>query len=353
MKSVHLVEAFGGGVAHGIKSICDASVDRYTSTVIHGVRDFNSDLQRAMSSVAFRSWNVSRSISPKEDWRAYVELKKILTELAPDIVHAHSSKAGVIGRLACRSLGIPVIYSPHSFGFLRKDVSGFHRALYFFVEKVMAASATTVACGIEEYRIARRLGGRVSVVDNTFDASIYKPGLLSFNDLGGRPLVIGVGRICPQKDFDFFCRISRSKRLENFRFLWVSGHEVEGDFVGKGNVEVLGRRSPVEMADLYRSASVFLNTSLWEGLSKAVIEACAMGLPLVLRNVPGNRELPFRGCSAKLFSTEEECIRAIVEMSSHELREEVFDNNSSLALRYFGNTANSWVSIYDAERFAY
>ncbi|MFS8630836.1 MAG: glycosyltransferase, partial [Bacillales bacterium] len=74
-----------------------------------------------------------RELSPIQDFRSSLQLKKLLKELNPDLIHLHSSKAGVLGRLANSLLFSnkkQIFYTPHGYSFLRLDVSATKRKLY-------------------------------------------------------------------------------------------------------------------------------------------------------------------------------------------------------------------------------
>lgn len=123
-------------------------------------------------------------------------------------------------------------------------------------------------------------------------------------------MVLGVGRMSPQKNFPLFQQVAAHPACRHGRFVWVKG-EGQDEPATAGNVRVLGRRSPAEMVELFQSAHVYLNTSRWEGLSLAALEAAASGLPLVLHDCPGNRELARGLPDVAMFGTAEEAAAAI------------------------------------------
>lgn len=306
---LHVVEAFGAGVAHYLHQVCSDAPSGQRHVVVHGPRDFHHALARQMPRVEFIPWRAQREPSLAGDARALADLRRIIAAQRPSLVHAHSSKAGLHARLAAWIAGVPCLYTPHAYAFLRDDIGFTMRKLFRLIERVLAPLATTVACGQDEYALARSLSHRALLVENGVDTSLFRPGDYVTAD-AGPPMVLGVGRMSPQKDFPLFQQVAAHPACRHVRFVWVKG-EGQDEPVTAGNVRVLGRRSPAEMVELYQSARVYLNTSRWEGLSLAALEAAASGLPLALRDCPGNRALARRLPDVDTFGSAEEAAAAI------------------------------------------
>ncbi len=307
---LHVVEAFGAGVAHYIHQVCSDPPSGQRHVVVHGPRDFHHALARRMPRVEFVPWRAQREPSLGGDVRALADLRRIMAAQRPTLVHAHSSKAGVHARLAAWMAGVPCLYTPHAYAFLRDDVGPGPRWSFRLAERWLARLATTAACGQEEYALARSFSRRVVLAENGVDTSLFRPRASVAAD-AGLPLVLGVGRMSPQKDFPLFQQVATHPACRHLRFVWVKG-EGEDDPAAAGNVQVLGQRAPAEMVELYQSAHLYLNTSRWEGLSLAALEAAASGLRLVLRDCPGNRELARRLPDVETFGSVEEAVEAIV-----------------------------------------
>ena len=114
--------------------------------------------------------NLQRAVAPRSDLAAVAGLTRIVRELRPDIVHAHSSKAGAVSRLA-RILHprVPLVYSPHLYAFAGDFERPSERRAYRAAERLLAPAASRVVCVCEdEARLARSIGptGRVRVVYN-------------------------------------------------------------------------------------------------------------------------------------------------------------------------------------------
>lgn len=306
---LHVVEAFGAGVSHHLHQVCSDPLPGQRYVVAHGPRDFHHALAQQMPHVEFVPWRAQREPSFVADAHSLVDLQRIISTRRPSLVHAHSSKAGVHARLVARMCGIPCVYTPNAYAFLRDDVGPGQQRFFRLAERILAPLATTVACGEEEHAWARSFSRRAVLAENGVDTSLFRPGASRAADADG-PRVMCVGRRSPQKDFPFFQQVAAHPACRHLRFVWVTGEDQDDQSVS-GNVRVLGQRAPAEMVELYQSAHLYLNTSRWEGLSLAALEAAATGLPLVLRDCPGNRELARRLPDAETFCTVDDAAQAI------------------------------------------
>jgi glycosyltransferase involved in cell wall biosynthesis len=114
--------------------------------------------------------DLRRAIAPRADIAAANDMARAVRELRPDVIHAHSSKAGAVARLArARHPRVPVVYTPHGYAFAGYFERPAERAAYRGVERLLAPLASRVVCVCEaEARLARAIGprGRVRVVHN-------------------------------------------------------------------------------------------------------------------------------------------------------------------------------------------
>lgn len=117
--------------------------------------------------------DLKRAIAPRDDLAALRQLVRITRSVRPDVIHAHSSKAGAIVRLAkVFSPRLPVVYTPHGYSFAGYFSRSAERSTYRAVERVLAPLADRVVCVCEaEAQLARSVGpaSRVRVVHNGID----------------------------------------------------------------------------------------------------------------------------------------------------------------------------------------
>ena len=218
----------------------------------------------------------------------------MIAGLAPDVVHLHSSKAGVLGRAAAFTTGdaARVFYSPRGLPFLQEDYSPRARALFRRIEWACARlGGTVVACSASEEALVREhlRPRRVALVENAVDVESVIPRV----DRGDGLMRIGiVGRITYARNPPLFAELARRHASGNTRFVWVGGGEADdARLLQEAGVEVTGWKSrPEALAEMSR-LDIYLHPSRWEGMPIALIEAQIAGLPAVATDVVGNRDV--------------------------------------------------------------
>jgi glycosyltransferase involved in cell wall biosynthesis len=308
LRVVHVVEPLATGPLQSIARICWALRERFEFTLVHGQRpDLPAVPREAFPpQVRLLPWQVRRAISPRDDWIALRQLKAMLSAVRPDVVHAHSSKAGAMARLAALSMPLKVVYSPRGYSFLRRDVSTPTRLLYRSLEAALGrVPHLTVACGLGEYTEALTVARRVELVSNMIDLGNFT-ALTRPRQEDGPMTVAMCGEIRPQKNFSLFCRIAQLCPEPGMRFVWLGGGRLPAGPPLPNNLEVTGWLPREAVLARLSRAHVFCQTSLWEGLSIALLEAMALGLPVLACPAIGNRELILEGETGYTCRTAEE-----------------------------------------------
>ena len=310
---LHAIEAFCGGALESCAQLCHLIDDR-PAIVLHGIRPETpaNFIEKFPVGTRFIPWNVSAEIQPRRDIRGVLALRQLAKQTSPALIHAHSSKAGALARMSFPLGAPPVIYSPRGYAYLRRDIGVLSRSLYRIIESVLGLSKhITVACGHDE--------GRISVVSQK-KLRVIPNGLRTeeFRDLAKRtPVVsskiVGSGRNAPSKNLKLFFDIARAMENRDLEFLWVGGDEAAKQACPP-NVAVSGfipsEQCLAEIAEAY----VFLQTSLWEGLPRAVLEAMALGVPVLAHPSIGSEELVSDGAGGQLCENLEVFIAKLKEI---------------------------------------
>ena len=221
-----------------------------------------------------------------------------------DLVHLHSSKAGVVGRLAVASLGPrrpPVVFTPHGWSWL---VGGWLAPLYRWTERVAFPLATAVIAVSNEERahgeaVLGARAARILVNPNGVDLCRFSPdGPVA--DRSDDPLIVYVGRLCHQRAPDVAVAALALMRTPSVRLRLVGDGEdraaVEALVTAlglDGRVEFSGFR-PEPAPDL-RAADVVLIPSRYDGMALILLEAMACGAAIVATRVPGTSALGAAG----------------------------------------------------------
>jgi glycosyltransferase involved in cell wall biosynthesis len=336
----HVLEPFASGITTALISI-SSELSECRHTVIHGSRTWVDSIEKVKArfprEVEFIEWkSAAREISLTGDCKALGELVSILKAAVPKkkgrgvpadrgealssepvVVHLHSSKAGFLGRAAARILGIrAVVYTPHCGAFLRTDVGRITRGLYVFFERLGGLlGGRLVGCGPSEAELYRRLGFMYK------NALYVSNGVVPRRERKPRPqprsLVSFAGIASFQKDPALWSAIAGAcaaeARARGFEFYWI-GDGPEKNRIDRTSVHLTGWKNPEEVADLLEKTAVYLSCSAWEGLPYGVLEAMNGSCALLLRDVPGNRDLVAPGENGWLFSSPEEACRRLREM---------------------------------------
>ncbi len=263
--------------------------------------------------------NLVREINPRRDALVLVQLVRLLRRGRFDIVHTHSSKAGILGRIAAKIAGVPhIVHTVHGWGF-HDRMSPLTKNTYATLEKLLqpwtrpliSVSSKTTRVGLDEgigrpdaYRLIRSGIPLTRFFPDPECGSEVRERL----GLRADDIVIGsVGRLSPQKNPRDFVRVAELllRAHENLMVVYVGDGpmraEIERtlDSIGLSDrVLLLGIRDDVP--DLLRAMDVFILTSLWEGLPRVVLQALATGLPVVAYDTAGIGEVVKRGKNGHL-----------------------------------------------------
>ncbi len=248
-------------------------------------------------------------IRPVADLRAVRRLAERLAAAGTELVHTHSSKAGLVGRLAARRLGVPIVHSVHGWSFndhmgpaLRRAVVATERWAARATDAIVVEASPDLAKGLAA-RIGRR--EQYHLIRNGIDlrSLVHDPGagarLRHELGLGANTRLVGtVGRLAEQKD--------PLSMVEMVHHLVADGLDVHFAWVGDGGLRpatqdaidaaglrerfhLLGVRRDVEA--MLSAFDVFALSSLWEGLPRTVTEAMAVGTPVAATAVDGCVEI--------------------------------------------------------------
>jgi glycosyltransferase involved in cell wall biosynthesis len=322
IKILHISETFASGVYTYIKQLKNYSKknDLKTFIIYSGERSENKDILENDFSIDTEliCIQMTREISLLKDIVSLINIIKEVRRIKPDVIHVHSSKAGVLGRIArIFHSKAKLFYTPHGYSFLREDISNKKKKLYKFVESVISKifGGTIVACGDQEYEEASKIGKAV-LIRNGVDVNDFK----KFEEhIPNEILTIGTsGNIYEPKNPSFFNELASN--LPQYKFMWIGDGELKNR-LNSEIVEISGWKSRDDALELVNNFDVFISTSLWEGLPFNIIEAMAMSKPIISSNIKGNRVTISQNKNGFLCNNLEEFIAGIKKLEDKEIRD--------------------------------
>jgi glycosyltransferase involved in cell wall biosynthesis len=255
-----------------------------------------------------------RPISPASDARGYAEIARLIRTGSFDVVHTHSSKAGVLGRLAARRARVPaIVHTSHGLP-VNPDMPRVGRAVLIAAERIASracdrivavsqATATELAgLGLAQPRQLIVIPSGVRLPDGSAPDRPEARRRLGLPSRG--PMIGWVGRHFPQKRPEDVIRAARrvlDRIPEATVVLAGGGPDIERTRAGAADdqrIRVLGQVDDV--ASVYAAIDVFLLASAWEGLPRTVLEALAAGVPVVSTRVSGVEEVIRQGTNGFL-----------------------------------------------------
>lgn len=245
---------------------------------------------------------LKRRVNPVGDWQTVQALRRVLREIKPDVVHTHSSKAGILGRWAAHRERVPVIiHTIHGMSFNRTQ-SGFMSLLYRTLERWAGRYTTkwvTVADAMIDQSVEAKIAPRARFVtirsgmetecfapDTVARAGIRKTWGFEEDDI-----VVGtIARLFQNKGYEEIIQALPKivKANDRIRFVWIgdgkhrSRYEQQLEALGlRDRVLLTGLIEPEEVSRCLNGFDVVLHASRWEGLPRAIVQGLLNGKPAV------------------------------------------------------------------------
>jgi len=266
---------------------------------------------------------ITRNLTPLADLLSLWRLYRVMRRERFTIVHTHNPKPGLLGQLAARLAGVPVVVNTvHGFYF-HEHMNPVGRRFYILLERLAARCSdiilsqneedirTAIGEGICPPQQIKFLGNGIDLA--WFDRARFSPDAIAAKraELGlapAAPIVGFVGRLAVKRK-GFLAFLTAAKRVAEqvpgVRFLIIGETDhgkpdaIESSVARDYGVEeaclFLGQQPNQQLPLLYSLMDVLVLPSLFEGLPRVVMEASAMGVPAVVSDVKGNREAVEQG----------------------------------------------------------
>ncbi|MBU2530305.1 MAG: glycosyltransferase family 4 protein [Elusimicrobia bacterium] len=304
-KILHIITKLelGGAQQNTLYTTANTDKKKFYSLIATGKGGL-LDAQRTALEIIYIPY-LNRNINPIKDLLALYQLYRTIKIQKPDIAHTHSSKAGILGRIAARFCKVPVIiHTFHGFGF--NDHQNFiKRQLFIFLEKIFAPITDTLIFvsksnmkTAETLKIGKQ--GQYKLIRSGIPLDNY-PAKISIPDKKEKlkfplksKIIVSLGNLKPQKNPDGFINLAKRiiKKRKDTYFVFVGGgqrlKEIRKTIADENLSEYckfIGWRN--DSAEILKIADIFIMTSLWEGLPRSLVEALKSGLPCVCYDTDG------------------------------------------------------------------
>lgn len=324
MKKVMLIaEAMLGGIRQHVFDIA-RGLDKRKFDVYLVYSDnraddkFYEEIEEIGKTVHLLKCNEMQRSIGVQDIKAYGELKKYIQRIKPDVVHCHSSKAGIVGRLAAKKCKVPLIlYTPNAYAFQSPDKSGFKKYVYVQAERFLSKHACDYTINVSKGEMELAKKNKIAeehqfkLIYNGIDnkSLISKDKLRNRLNLNKEKKYVGVtARCAKQKDPFTFLKVAEQviEKYENVEFIYIGDGDMEEEmreWIQKQNhqekIHMLGFRN--DASEIVGVLDIYLSTALYEGLPYSMIEAMRAGVPIIATDTVGNNELVFEGVNGMMF----------------------------------------------------
>lgn len=289
-------DAVGGATIHVRDLAVALAAEGHSPTVLVGGSGAVSRELDACGIRVISLRHLGRPVNPLRDALAVREIARAVRRLKPDLVSAHTAKAGCLARLACWRMDVPVLYTPHGWA-IGDRISPRGGRFYRVVERAAAplADAIVNVCGYERRLAAMHAIGRDAQHRVIYNGMPDIPTDLRARPEADPPHIVMVARFEPPKDQETLLRALAGLH----EFEWTC--ELVGDGPDLERAQALASRlgigprvrfagATAHVATALAGAQIFALATRSEAFPRSILEAMRAGLPVVASNVGGVSE---------------------------------------------------------------
>lgn len=293
-----ITQSIIGGAQVHVRDLATALAGEFDVAVGVGAEGILTEQLREREILVYVLPSLVREVDPIRDVKAVGETVHLLKQVQPDLLSCHSSKAGIIGRMAARVAGIPAVFTAHGWAFT-EGVSPRRRRLYVRAERFAARYTQRIIC-VSEYDRQLALRHKVGSPDQLITIHNGMPVLgdgFRAGPAGCEPVrLLMVARFSEQKDHALLLQaLAGLPESSDYEMSFAGDGELMpharelADQLGiSDRVRFLGTRT--DIPELLAGSHIFALISKWEGFPRSILEAMRAGLPVVTSDVGGSRE---------------------------------------------------------------
>lgn len=309
LKILHVTECYAGGVRTAVNGY--ASLDLPVENHIIQSARRHPQKMSAPDSEKF----VTISNLPESHLGAVRAVIRVVKEVRPDVIHAHSSFGGVYGRLAGLITRIPVVYTPHGLSFERRDISKGKRRIFRIIERLFAPLSTVQAgCATYETELLAGLSktSLVRVIPNAIIGSEFTSSHASeVHAKVDEKKITFTGRITEARHPEMAMEIATLLKPHDIAVQWIGDGDPESKkALLEAGVDVTGWLAKDEMQQALQGVDVAIHTARWDGFPMVILEMLAAGIPLLVEDISALQECP----AEVRFDTAEQAVQKILQI---------------------------------------
>lgn len=346
IKILHILHAVGGVDVHLRILLKNLDHKKFEFIVIHGEKDteepFLDDEGKPVKSYRVP---IVRQINPVSDSKAFAQVDRIIKREQPQLIHAHSAKAGVIAKCCGRKNKIPVLHTPHAYSYLSAE-NVLKKKLFFKIEKFFSSfNSKIVACSeSERQRAITEVGYKPddALLFNNSIEPIKQTKPLSINKTWPDEYICSVGRPSYQKNIELMVEVIRELKQEksaiHLVLMGVGFHapnlekvkNLIEDYQLQQNITLLEWTAREDIFNIISNSKLYISTSRYEGLPYSIIESMALKKVIVATDADGNRDLVENGNNGFIIENEnvESFKNAVLKLLENDSLRKNFEENS-------------------------
>lgn len=345
IKIAHILNSVGGVDVSLRLILMNMDSKIFENFVIHGKKDTIKPFKNKENDTikSFRL-NIVRNINPIKDITALFQSYFVLKQEKPDLIHAHSAKGGVVGRVLGFFLNIPVFYTPQAFSYLSTQ-NKFKKNIYLLIEKILRTKNNyIIASSNSEFN--RAINEVKYPYSNTFlfNNCINPVQLISnFENQYNLPqnFICTIGRPCYQKNIEFMIDVFAKVTSNIDCHLVIMGVGLHSDHLQsvKDKIKLKNLTNKITLIDwidrnnaltILSKSQLYISTARYEGLPFSIIEAMALKKALVVSDCDGNRDLVKNNQNGFIVKDEDESLFAdkIIDLLKNNNKRENFGQES-------------------------
>ena len=362
-KIVHILNSVGG-VDISLRLILkNIDSKKFENIVIHGKSDTSITFEnKENDKIKSFKLNIVRNINPLKDVTALYQSYKVLKNEKPDLIHAHSAKGGVLGRVLGFLLNIPVLYTPQAFSYLSTQ-NKLKKRIYLLIEKALKTKNNYIVASSNS-ELNRAINEVKYPKSNTFlFNNCINPIQLNLSSENKHNLptdfICTIGRPCYQKNIELMVDVFAEVTTNIDCHLVIMGVGLHSDHLQSVKDKITDKKlnNKITLIDwidrnnalnILSKSKLYISTARYEGLPFSIIEAMALKKALVVTDCDGNRDLVKDNQNGYIIKNEDVNLFAekIIELLKSQEKREIFEQES---YNFFESDFNIEKNIFQLE----